>query len=79
MATKKVTETSENEAVVVETVEEPVFDKKQLTSCTRYSHRRDLVNALLEDGKTYTITQVDQMISDFDNGDFTENKERNGE
>ena len=32
----------------------------------RYAHRRDLIGALLVDGKTYTIKGVDKLIKDYD-------------
>lgn len=67
------------ETVTVDTVTEVPFDKGQLVGCSRYAGRSDLVNALLEDGKMYTFSQVDKMISDFDGADFTENNERKGE
>lgn len=36
------------------------FTKAQLVASQRYVHRRDLIGALLEDGKTYTLNEVDQ-------------------
>lgn len=35
------------------------FTKVQLVASQRYVHRRDLIGALLEDGKTYTLNEVD--------------------
>ena len=35
------------------------FTKAQLVASQRYVHRRDLIGALLEDGKTYTLNEVD--------------------
>ena len=32
------------------------FTKAQLVASQRYVHRRDLIGALLEDGKTYQVT-----------------------
>ena len=34
------------------------FTKAQLVASQRYVHRRDLIGALLEDGKTYTLNEV---------------------
>lgn len=69
----------ETEAVTVETVTEPTFEKVQLCNCAKYAGRKDLLNSLLTDGQKYTFSQVDQMIQNFDSGDFTENKERKGD
>jgi hypothetical protein len=62
------------DAVSVDIKNEPEFTKEQLTASERYAKRRDLVNALLEDGNLYTISQVDVMIDNFLNGDFTGRK-----
>lgn len=37
------------------------FTKAQLVASQRYVHRRDLIGALLEDGKTYTLNEVDRQ------------------
>lgn len=42
-----------------------VFTKQQLAESKRYKKKRDLLEALLENGKTYTIAQVDKIISDY--------------
>jgi len=39
--------------------------KAQLLRFKRYAGRRDLLSALLKDGKRYTTEQVDSLISDF--------------
>ncbi len=38
------------------------FTKKQIIASARYRNRKDMVSALLDDGKTYTITEVDQKV-----------------
>lgn len=43
----------------------PVFSKKDLLRAKRYSDKRDILNALLKDGETYTIEQVDKTIKTF--------------
>lgn len=43
----------------------PVFTKEQLVKADRWFNRRDLLNALLEDDKTYTIEQVDDLIKEY--------------
>ena len=45
--------------------EMPVFTKEQLVKAERWFNRRDLLNALLEDDKTYTIEQVDDLIKEY--------------
>jgi len=67
------------EAVVAETVTEVAYDKAQLLGSAKYAARRDLIYALLEDGRKYTFSMVDRMISDFLGSDFSENKERKGD
>lgn len=42
-----------------------VFTKQQLAESKRYKKKRDLLEALLENGKTYTIVQVDKIIGDY--------------
>ena len=42
-----------------------VFAKQQLAESKRYKKKRDLLEALLENGKTYTIVQVDKIIGDY--------------
>lgn len=47
---------------------EPKFGKSQLVRCGKYRDRRDLVDALLDDSKKYTMEQVDRMIDGFMKG-----------
>ena len=44
------------------------FTREQVLTSARYKSRKDLVAALLDDGRTYTIAEVDQMISRFMKG-----------
>lgn len=41
------------------------YTKDQLLRSKKYAARRDLLGALLEDGKTYTAAQVDRKINQF--------------
>lgn len=41
------------------------FSKQQLLQSKRYSERRDLLTALLKDGKEYTHADVQALIDDF--------------
>jgi hypothetical protein len=39
--------------------------KEQLRASQRYADRRDIISALLEDGKTYTLAEVDRLIDSY--------------
>lgn len=41
------------------------YSKVQIVKSNKYAEKRDLLNALLEDGKTYTLKEVDAMIEEF--------------
>ena len=41
------------------------FTREHLAESNRYKNRRDLLDALLEDGRAYTIAEVDKKISDY--------------
>lgn len=41
------------------------YTKDQLLRSKKYAARRDLLGALLEDGKAYTAAQVDREINQF--------------
>jgi len=45
-----------------------VFSKSKLLTLKRYAKRRDLLKALLKDGETYTLDQVDALIGKFMKG-----------
>lgn len=45
-----------------------IFSKEQLIKSEKYVHRRDALNALLEDDKTYSFTKVDGILKQFDEG-----------
>lgn len=46
----------------------PVFTKRNILTFKRYAKRRDLLKAILNDGKQYTIDQVDNLIQNFMKG-----------
>ena len=46
----------------------PVFSKQNILTFGRYAGRRDLLSVLLEEGKMYTIDQVDDLIGHFMKG-----------
>lgn len=50
-----------------EKAKEATFTKAQLLKSKKYSERVDLLNVLLEDSKTYTSKEVDELVKDFMN------------
>lgn len=44
------------------------FTKDQLAASKRYANLRDLVSVLLEDGRQYTLAEVDEKIRTFKKG-----------
>ncbi|MBY0122154.1 hypothetical protein H0173_09485 [Bacillus sp. S/N-304-OC-R1] len=56
-----------NEAVKGE-VAALTFSKSQIVKSRRYAARCDALNALLEDGKTYSFSEVDKILNKFDEG-----------
>lgn len=46
-------------------VSAPVFTKRNILTFQRYAKRRDLLSVLLEDGKEYTMEQVDSLLQNF--------------
>lgn len=49
----------------VKTVDVLTFSKKQFVTSRRFAKQKDLVNALLEDDKMYSIKQVEDIINNF--------------
>ncbi len=47
------------------------YTKDQILLSDKYAKRRDLVNALLEDGREYTIAEVDARMESFLKGKVT--------
>ncbi len=43
----------------------PTFTKERLLKSKRYREKVDLINALLEAGKEYTLDEVDARIEEF--------------
>lgn len=70
MAKAKTTkpETVETETVKVEV---PKFTKQKLMGSERFMTKHikyvDLLNVLLKDGETYSLAEVEQLVSDFFN------------
>lgn len=53
---------------VTTTVETAVFTKENILTMTRYANRRDLLVALLDEQKKYTLEEVDVQIETFMKG-----------
>lgn len=44
------------------------FVKEQIVSAKKYEDEVDIVNALLDEGKSYTLAEVDNIIDEFKKG-----------
>ena len=44
------------------------YTKEQLAASKRYANRRDLIRALLDSGKRYTLDEVDRLIESYMKG-----------
>nr|DAK81193.1 MAG TPA: hypothetical protein [Caudoviricetes sp.] len=64
MAAKKTT--TENAAKSEQT--EPMFSKEQILASARFANKRDLVDALLDEDKSYTIETVDNLVEKYMKG-----------
>lgn len=51
-----------------EKVEVLTFSKEQILSANKYKNRKDILGALLEDGKEYSFDQADALMDDFMKG-----------
>jgi hypothetical protein len=65
MAGKK--KTPEEDQAVIGKVENK-FSKEQLIASSRFQGRRDIIEALLEDGELYTVKAVEEKISSYMKG-----------
>ena len=45
--------------------DETKFIKSQIIGSDKYKNRADLLNVLLEDGKEYTLSDVDKKLENF--------------
>lgn len=53
---------------VKETKREPRFTKNQILAAAKYNHRRDALSAILVDGESYTIKEVNSLLEKFMKG-----------
>lgn len=65
MTTKKVSKVVKE---VATKQEETKFTKEQIIKAKKYRDRRDLVNAILVNNNSYTLTEVDELINKFMKG-----------
>jgi len=49
----------------IKTKEKPKFTKRQLLNSKKYQHQTDLLNAILENDKSYSISEVEKLIDEF--------------
>ena len=49
--------------------QEPGYTRGQILASARYRNRKDLVSALLEEGRTYTMEEVDRQVNRFMKGE----------
>lgn len=52
-----------------EVSKQPQFTKAQIASSNKYGHLRDIVDAVLEDNRKYTLEEVDNTINLFMKGE----------
>ena len=58
----------ENSATAKVQTDEPQFSKEQIVASEKYRNQMDLVDALLEKDKKYTIATVDNLIEKYKKG-----------
>lgn len=49
-------------------IKETRFSKEQLTGSERFRERKDMLNAILDDGRKYAISEVEQQIEKYRKG-----------
>jgi vacuolar-type H+-ATPase subunit E/Vma4 len=54
--------------IKTEAKQEVLFTKEQILASKKYSNRRDVLGAILTDGKTYVLEQVDSLLEKFMKG-----------
>lgn len=45
-----------------------MYSKQQIIKSKKFAKYRDLLNAILDDKKQYSVEEIDKMISDFMKG-----------
>ena len=67
MAVRKKETEDAVESVEVQSVQ-TVFTKEQILASAKYRNRRDLVDALLDEDKSYTMKTVDNLVEKYMKG-----------
>lgn len=55
----------QKEKSVNETESPVTFTKQQLVASKKYAEKRDLINALLADDRSYSMAEVEEILSGF--------------
>lgn len=55
----------------IKTKKEPKFTKEQLIKSKMYRHYVDVLNVVLEEDKSYSLSEIDKLINDFMNRKVT--------
>lgn len=46
------------------------FNKKQILKSKRYAESRDILSAFLDEDKSYTFEEIDNVINEFNSKEF---------
>lgn len=57
-----------NKIPIEKAAPESVFSKEQIVSSKRFSHRRDLLEAVLDSGRKYTFDEAEKLADDYMKG-----------
>ena len=55
---------------IPEVSKEDLFSKKQLYMSQKFSNYKDIINAIFDDNKKYTLEEAQSLIQKFLKGDF---------
>lgn len=55
------------------------FNKQQILAAKKYVERRDLLEVLLSDGKSYALAEIDKLIEEFLKKEFDKPKVKEGD
>lgn len=59
---------AEKKKETVEATEELTFTKEQIVGSTKFSKYKDLLNGNLQNGQSYSISEVEALIDEFMKG-----------
>lgn len=52
-------------SVPSDTAEPASFTKQQLVTCKKYAEKKDLLNALLTENRSYSMAEVEELLNGF--------------